>query len=55
MEGLAGIENFLGRHGWTSLTAADRLVLGPLFHRLARDAKGVADGAADLAMEMFER
>jgi ParB-like chromosome segregation protein Spo0J len=55
LEGLAGIENFLGRHGWTSLTAADRLVLEPLFQRLARDAKCVGDGAADLAMEMRAR
>jgi hypothetical protein len=49
------MENFLGCHGWTSLTAADRLVLGPLFQRLSRDAQCVADGAADLAVEMQQR
>src|SRR5271156_1456837 len=45
LDRLAWIENFLECHGWTSLTAADRLVLGPIFQRLARDAKCVADGA----------
>jgi len=55
LDRLAGMENFLECHGWTSLTAADRLVLGPLFQRLARDAKCVADGAADLALEMQHR
>jgi len=55
LDRLAGIENFLDCHGWTSLTAADRLVLGPIFQRLARDAQCVADGAADLAVEMQNR
>src|SRR5262249_40415986 len=55
LDRLARMENFLECHGWTALEAADRLVLGPLFQRLARDAKCVADGAADLAMEMFQR
>ena len=55
LDRLAGIENFLDCHGWTSLTAADRLVLGPIFQRLARDARCVADGAADLAVEMQNR
>jgi ParB family transcriptional regulator, chromosome partitioning protein len=55
LDRLAGLENFLECHGWTSLEAADRLVLGPLFQRLARDAKCVADGAADLAVEMQQR
>jgi hypothetical protein len=32
--------------------AADRLVLGPVFTRLARDASHVAEGAGDLAVEM---
>jgi ParB-like chromosome segregation protein Spo0J len=55
LDRLAGLETFLECHGWTSLEAADRLVLGPLFQRLARDAKCVADGAADLAVEMQQR
>ena len=32
--------------------ASDRLVLGPIFERLARDARCVAEGAGDLAVEM---
>jgi hypothetical protein len=32
--------------------ASDRLILGPIFERLARDADCVADGAGDLAVEM---
>jgi ParB-like chromosome segregation protein Spo0J len=55
LDRLAGMETFLECHGWTSLEAADGLVLGPLFQRLARDAKCVADGAADLAVEMQQR
>jgi ParB-like chromosome segregation protein Spo0J len=55
LDRLAGIENFLDCHGWTSLTAADRLVLGPIFQRLSRDARCVADGAGDLAVEMQNR
>jgi ParB-like chromosome segregation protein Spo0J len=55
LDRLAWAENFLECHGGTSLTAADRLVLGPLFQRLSRDAKSVADGAADLAVEMQDR
>jgi ParB-like chromosome segregation protein Spo0J len=55
LDRLAGIENFLDCHGWTSLTATDRLVLGPIFERLARDARCVAEGAADLAVEMQNR
>ncbi len=55
LDRLEGIENFLGCHGWTCLTAADRLVLGPIFQRLARDARCVAEGAADLAVEMQNR
>ena len=49
---LAWAENFLQCRGWTSLLACDRLVLGPVFARLARDAKCVADAAGDLAVEM---
>ena len=55
LDRLAWVENFLDCHGWTSLTAADRLVLGPIFQRLSRDAKCVADGAGDLAVEMQNR
>ena len=55
LDRLAHMETFLACHGWTALTAADRLVLGPLFQRLSRDARGVADGAADLALEMQQR
>ncbi len=55
LDRLAWVENFLDSHGWTSLTAADRLVLGPIFQRLSRDAKCVADGAGDLAVEMQNR
>jgi len=55
LDRLASIENFLDCHGWTSLTAADRLVLGPIFQRLSRDARCVADGAGDLALEMENR
>jgi ParB-like chromosome segregation protein Spo0J len=55
LDRLVWVENFLDCHGWTSLTAADRLVLGPIFLRLSRDAKCVADGAGDLAVEMQNR
>jgi len=55
LDRLANLENFLECHRWTCLTAADRLVLGPLFQRLSRDAKCVADGAADLAVEMQQQ
>jgi ParB-like chromosome segregation protein Spo0J len=55
LDRLAWVENFLDCHGWTSLTAADRLVLGPIFQRLSRDAKCVADEAGDLAVEMQNR
>jgi ParB-like chromosome segregation protein Spo0J len=55
LDRLAWVENFLECHGWTSLQAADRLVLGPLFQRLSRDARCVAEGAGDLALEMQDR
>jgi ParB family transcriptional regulator, chromosome partitioning protein len=55
LDRLEWVENFLDCHRWTSLTAADRLVLGPIFQRLSRDAKCVADGAGDLALEMQKR
>ena len=55
LDRLAWVENFLDCHSWTCLTAADRLVLGPIFQRLSRDAKCVADGAGDLALEMQKR
>jgi ParB-like chromosome segregation protein Spo0J len=49
---LSWAEDFLECRGWTALTASDRLVLGPVFARLARDAKCVAEAAGDLAVEM---
>jgi ParB-like chromosome segregation protein Spo0J len=52
LDRLAWVEHFLECRGWTSLTASDRLVLGPVFARLARDATSVAEGAGDLALEM---
>ena len=52
LDRLAWVENFLECRGWTALVASDRLVLGPVFARLARDAKCVADAAGDLAVEM---
>jgi hypothetical protein len=52
LDRLAWTENFLECRGWTSLVARDRLVLGPIFDRLARDARCVAEGAGDLAVEM---
>jgi hypothetical protein len=52
LDRLAWAENFLECRGWTSLVASDRLVLGPVFTRLARDAKCVAGAAGDLAVEM---
>jgi ParB-like chromosome segregation protein Spo0J len=52
LDRLAWAENFLECRGWTALAASDRLVLGPVFARLSRDAKCVAEGAADLASEM---
>jgi hypothetical protein len=55
LDRLAHMETFLACHGWTALTAADRLVLGPLFQRLSRDARCVAEGAGDLALEMQQR
>jgi ParB-like chromosome segregation protein Spo0J len=52
LDRLAWAENFLECRGWTSLGASDRLVLGPVFARLARDASGVGEAASDLALEM---
>jgi len=52
LDRLAWAENFLECRGWTALVASDRLVLGPVFARLARDAHRVAEGAGDLAVEM---
>jgi hypothetical protein len=52
LDRLAWAENFLQCRGWTALLARDRLVLRPVFARLARDAACVAEGASDLAMEM---
>ena len=55
LDRLAEMDNFLECRGWTSLAAADHRVLGPIFQRLSRDAKRVADGASDLAVEMQQR
>jgi len=55
LDRLAEMENFLECRGWTSLAAADHRVLGPIFQRLSREAKRVADGASDLAVEMQQR
>jgi ParB-like chromosome segregation protein Spo0J len=52
LDRLAWAENFLECRGRTSLMASDRLVLGPVFGRLARDAHCVAEAAGDLAVEM---
>jgi ParB-like chromosome segregation protein Spo0J len=52
LDRLAWVENFLECRRWTELRDADRLVLGPVFARLARDAEHVAEGAGDLAVEM---
>jgi ParB-like chromosome segregation protein Spo0J len=52
LDRLAWIQNFLQCRHWSSLTACDRLVLGPVFQRLSRDARPVAEMAGDLAEEM---
>jgi ParB-like chromosome segregation protein Spo0J len=52
LDRLAWAENFLQCRGWTALLARDRLVLGPVFARLARNAACVAEGAGDLSVEM---
>jgi hypothetical protein len=52
LDRLAWAENFLASRGWTALIASDRLVLGPIFARLSRDARCVAEEAGDLAIEM---
>jgi hypothetical protein len=52
LDRLAWAENFLQCRGWTALLARDRLVLGPVFARLARNAACVAEEAGDLALEM---
>lgn len=52
LDRLGWAENFLECRGWTSLVACDRLVLGPIFGRLSRDAKCVGEAAGDLALEM---
>jgi len=52
LERLAWAERFLQCRRWTALLARDRLVLGPVFARLAQTAAAVAEGAGDLAVEM---
>jgi ParB-like chromosome segregation protein Spo0J len=52
LQRLAWAESFLQCRRWTVLRARDRLVLGPVFAKLARTATAVAEGAGDLALEM---
>jgi ParB-like chromosome segregation protein Spo0J len=52
LQRLAWAESFLQCRRWTALLARDRLVLGPVFARLAHSAAAVAEGAGDLAVEM---
>jgi ParB-like chromosome segregation protein Spo0J len=52
LQRLAWAESFLQCRRFTVLRARDRLVLGPVFAKLARTATAVADGAGDLALEM---
>jgi ParB-like chromosome segregation protein Spo0J len=54
LDRLVWVRNFLECHGWNSLLACDRLVLGPVFQRLSHDASCVAEMAGDLAKEMHE-
>jgi ParB-like chromosome segregation protein Spo0J len=54
LDRLAWAENFLECRRWTDLRDADRLVLGPVFARLSRNADRVAQGAGDLAVEMSQ-
>jgi ParB-like chromosome segregation protein Spo0J len=52
LDRLRWVRNFLESHGWSSLTACDRLVLTPVFQRLSHDASLTAALAADLAGEI---
>jgi ParB-like chromosome segregation protein Spo0J len=54
LDRLVWVRNFLECHGWNSLLACDRLVLGPVFQRLSHDARCVAEMAGNLAKEMQE-
>jgi ParB-like chromosome segregation protein Spo0J len=54
LDRLVWVRNFLECHGWNSLLACDRLVLGPVFQRLSHDASCVAEMAGNLAKEMHE-
>ncbi len=54
LDRLVWVRNFLECHGWNSLLACDRLVLGPVFQRLSHDARCVAEMAGSLAKEMQE-
>jgi ParB-like chromosome segregation protein Spo0J len=51
LEDLARMEAWLCQRGRAELTPGDRGLLAPAFARLARDARGVADRAEDLAEE----
>ena len=52
LQRLAWAESFLQCRRWTALLARDRLVLGPVFARLAHSAAAVAEDAGALAVEM---
>ena len=54
LDRLVWVRNFLECHGWNSLLACDRLVLGSVFQRLSHDASCVAEMAGNLAKEMQE-
>lgn len=54
LQRLAWAESFLECRRWTALLAQDRLVLGPVFARLAQSTASVAEAAADLAVEMLQ-
>jgi hypothetical protein len=54
LDRLVWVRNFLECHGWNSLLACDRLVLGPVFQRLSHDARCVAEMAGNLAKEMHD-
>jgi ParB/RepB/Spo0J family partition protein len=54
LDQLAAMENFLECRGRASLLARDRLVLQPVFERLAEDATRVAAQSGALAREMAQ-
>src|SRR4051794_207350 len=54
LDQLAAMENFLECRGRASLLARDRLVLQPVFERLAHEATRVAAKSGEMAREMAE-